>query len=137
MENFTVFLSENTTLMRISRFEDILAWQKGQDLAVEVYLTLHEIKDWDFRSQINRAAVSVSNNIAEGFDRHTNKEFIKFLTVARASCSEVKSMLYLAERLGYLEKHKSIQLLLLTVEISKMINGLIKVLRKPYNSTSN
>lgn len=76
--------------MKVTSFEDLIAWQKAQDLAVLIYGEFKEIRDFSFKDQICRAAVSVSNNIAEGFERHTNKDFIRFLFIARGSCSEVK-----------------------------------------------
>jgi four helix bundle protein len=70
----------------------------------------------------------VSNNIAEGFDRMSDKEFVRFLYISLASCSEVKSMLYLTERLNYLGKEKTKFLIDKSEEISRVIRGLIKVL---------
>ena len=112
--------------MKIQRFEDIIGWQKAQDFTVEIYNCFRDNKDWDFRNQICRASVSISNNIAEGFDRSSNADFRRFLFMSLASCSEVKSMLYLAERLTYLPKEKALELILSVTEISKIITGLIK-----------
>ena len=114
--------------MAIKCFEDILAWQKAQDFTVLIYKNFKDMKDWDFRSQICRAAVSISNNIAEGFDRGTKPDFKRFLYIALASNSEVKSMLYLAVRLNYLDKENSKSLISQSQEISRIINGLIKAL---------
>jgi four helix bundle protein len=96
--------------MKIQKFEDIIAWQKAQDLAVIIYKSFEKSKDFGFKDQIQRASVSISNNIAEGFDRMNDKEFVRFLYIAQASCSEVKSMLYLATRLNYLDEEKTKQL---------------------------
>lgn len=115
--------------MKISSFEDLIAWQKAQELTVGIYKSFNECKDWVFRNQICKAALSISNNIAEGFDRYTNKEFINFLIIARASCGEVKSMLYLADKLGFLTIDKAHIFICKSAEVSKMINGLIKVLK--------
>ena len=112
----------------IRSFEELKIWQKSQDLAVVIYQQFAELKDFGFKDQIQRAAVSMSNNIAEGFDRNTNKEFARFLYIAKASSAEVKSMLYLAERLNYLEPVICQELRDKTDEISKMIHGLIKSL---------
>jgi four helix bundle protein len=119
--------------MKIQRFEDLIAWQKAQDFAVEIYNLFNGNKDWDFRNQICRASVSVSNNIAEGFDRLSRAEFRRFLLFSLASCSEVKSMIYLAKRLGYLNAKNEEILLAKAFEISKIITGLIKYLesKKP------
>ncbi len=112
--------------MKIEKFEDIIAWQKGQDLAVEIYKNFGGLKDFSFRDQICRASVSVSNNIAEGFERGYDKEFARFLFIAKASCAEVKSMLYLAVRLNFLQREKAVLLMSNCDEISKIIRGLIK-----------
>ncbi|MFA6150247.1 MAG: four helix bundle protein [Chitinophagaceae bacterium] len=114
--------------MAIQKFEDIIAWQKGQDLAVLIYNQFRDNKDWDFRNQICRASVSISNNIAEGFDRSSNPDFKKFLFYSLASCSEVKSMLYLTQRQSYLETRQSEILIQQTTKVSKILNGLIKSL---------
>ncbi|HAW19907.1 MAG TPA: four helix bundle protein [Flavobacteriales bacterium] len=115
--------------MKIQRFEDIICWQKAQDLAVLVYKHFDETKDRSFRSQITRASVSVSNNIAEGFNRSSDKEFVRFLNIARASCDEVKSMTYLAHRLGYIDVSVKSKLLDNCEEVSRVIYGLIKALK--------
>ena len=112
--------------MAIQKFEDVVGWKKAQDLAVEIYESFRDLRDFGFRDQITRAVVSVSNNIAEGFDRSGNREFIRFLYIASASCSEVKSMLYLSERLGYISIEKRENLMGKTIEVSKIINGLVK-----------
>jgi len=115
--------------MKIIKFEDIIAWQKAQDLAVEIYQIFKASKDFGFKDQISRATISISNNIAEGFDRSSNADFKRFLFISLASCSEVKSMLYLAERLNYLDKNKVKFLRNNCDEISKIISGLIKSLK--------
>ena len=82
--------------MRIEKFEDIIAWQKSKEFALEIYNLFENCKDYSFRDQIQRAAISVMNNIAEGFERKSNKDFQKFLFISKASCGEIRSMLYLA-----------------------------------------
>jgi four helix bundle protein len=115
--------------MKINAFEDIQAWQKAQDLAVFIYKNFGSIKDFSFKDQICRASVSVSNNIAEGFDRDTDKEFIRFLMIARASNSEVKSMLYLAKRLEYIQENTFQEGIELNVYIGRLINKFITYLK--------
>ena len=115
--------------MKIQKFEDLIAWQKAQDIAVDVYASFKELKDWSFRDQICRAVISISNNIAEGFDRQSKKEFIRFLYISLGSNSEVKSMLYLAKKLNYLNNTDTEMLKAQSIEVSKIITGLIKSLQ--------
>lgn len=114
--------------MVIKKFEDIIAWQKGQDLAVEIYREFGGITDFRFRDQITSAVVSISNNIAEGFERESNADFKRFLNFSLGSCSECKSMLYLAQRLNYISNETGERLRNSSIEISKIINGLKKSL---------
>jgi len=112
--------------MLIQNFEDSQVWQKGQELAVLVYQVFRDSKDFGFRDQIQRAAVSISNNIAEGFERQTNKELIHFLYIAKGSCGEVRSMYYLAIKLGYINGTQFNEACVLSFELSKMLGGFIK-----------
>lgn len=82
--------------MKFDRFEEIIAWQKSKDLYKEIYLLFENSKDYSFKDQIQRATVSIMNNIAEGYERRTNNEFKHFLYIAKGSCGEVRSMLALA-----------------------------------------
>ena len=114
--------------MRIEKFEDILSWQKGRELTLSIYRTFENSSDFGYKTQIERASVSIMNNIAEGFERKSNKEFKYFLFVAKGSCGEVRSMLYLAQDLGKIDKEKFNVLYELSIEISKLLSGLIKTL---------
>ena len=116
--------------MAIQRFEDIIAWQKAQDIAVDVYSIFGSIKDFGFRDQICRASVSISNNIAEGFNRSSDKDFSRFLYISLGSCSELMSMLYLAHKLKYIDEQQKTTLLDKSNEIAKIIRGLIKSFNK-------
>ncbi len=118
--------------MKIDRFEDIIAWQKAKEFTVLIYGAFGTLKDFGFRDQIRRASVSIMNNIAEGFERKTDKEFLHCLYVAKGSAAEVRSMLQLAGELNYLESHKFSELEEKSLEISRILSGLIKSLyRKP------
>jgi len=114
--------------MKIEKFEEIIAWQKAGELSVKVYSQFKDCRDFGFKDQIQRASVSIMNNIAEGFERRTNKEFINFLYIAKGSCGEVRSMLYLALKLKYISEADSKIFYNLSVEISKAIAGFIKTL---------
>ena len=125
MESLKVIEFEVT---RIERFEDIKAWQKAKDLSVTIYRLFKNSKDFGFKDQIQRASVSVMNNIAEGFERKGNKEFAYFLYVAKGSCGEVRSMLILAKELDKIRDNDFELLFKQAEEISRMISGFIKTL---------
>jgi len=114
--------------MVIRRFEDIIGWQKAQDLAVVIYGLFGGLRDYGFKDQICRAVVSVSNNIAEGFERDSDADFRKYLIIAKGSANEVKSMLYLAARLDYIQSAERELLSDQIDEIRKILSGLIKSL---------
>lgn len=114
--------------MKFNKFEDIIAWQRAGFLTTEVYTLFRDNKDYGFKDQICRASVSIMNNIAEGYERQGNKEFKRFLYIAKGSCAEVRSMLYLAIKLNYISMNDFTKLKQETIEISKMLSGLIKTL---------
>ncbi|HEY9081933.1 MAG: four helix bundle protein [Vicingaceae bacterium] len=114
--------------MKIDRFEDIIAWQKSKQLTLIIYKEFKDSRDFGFKDQIQRAAVSVMNNIAEGFERKSNNEFKYFLYIAKGSCGEVRSMLYLAKELNTISKESFDEKYQLAEEISKVLSGLIKTL---------
>ena len=113
---------------RIEKFEDIIAWQKANSIAIKIYKIFCDSNDYGFKDQIQRAGVSISNNIAEGFERMGDKEFKKFLYIAKGYCAEVRSMLYIGLKLNYLTKNQFNDLYYLSVEISKLLSGFIKKL---------
>lgn len=114
--------------MKIERFEDVIAWQKARVLTVKIYTLFRESKDFGFTNQIQRASVSIMNNIAEGFERKGDKEFKYFLFIAKGSCGEVRSMLILAKDLELISTNEYSELHDLSEEISKILSGLIKTL---------
>lgn len=108
--------------MTISSFEDILAWQKAKQLTISIYSLTKGIPDRGFNSQLQRASVSIMNNISEGFERKSNKELKQFLYIAKGSCGEVRSMLGLLTPLGYATAEQTASL----SEASKLLAGFIK-----------
>lgn len=114
--------------MKIEKFEDILVWQKAKNLSLLVYELFKHNKDYGFKDQIQRASVSIMNNVAEGFERKGDKEFSRFLYIAKGSCGEVRSMLYLALELRYISEKDFHKTYNNSVEISKMLSGFIKAL---------
>ena len=119
--------------MAVKNFEDLNVWKQARQLTQEVYrLTKTEkfLKDFGLRDQIRRAAISVMSNIAEGFERGGNQEFVQFLYVAKASCGEVRSQLYLALDQEYATANDSEKLLQSFKRLSGMISNLITYLRQ-------
>ncbi len=114
-------------------FEDLIAWQKTRILVRKV----HEVsnkglfkKDYSLRNQICRASVSAMSNVAEGFEREGDKEFVQFLSQAKASCGEVRSQLFVALDLGYVNEVEFNALRNLALETSRVIAGLIGYLKQ-------
>jgi four helix bundle protein len=118
---------------RFKSFENLDGWKKAREFNKLIYITTNSEsfnKDFDLKRQIRRASVSISSNIAEGFERNTDKEFIHFLYIAKASAGEVRSQLYLGYDLNYLNTENFNDLKFKIVEVSKLISGLIKYLKK-------
>ena len=114
-------------------FEEIAAWQKARQLTKEIYLVTASgkfAKDYDLRNQIRQASVSIMSNIAEGFERDGSSEFNHFLSVAKGSAGEVRSQLYVAIDQNYLEASGFDMLLNRTIEVSRIISGLMSYLRR-------
>ena len=121
----------------VKRFEELDCWKTARALTAMIYARARAgelSKDYGFRNQICRAAVSIMSNIAEGFESQTQSKFIDYLGHAKASAAEVRSDLYVAEDLGYFSKEESAQALDLVELCSKQIYGLIKYLRSLPNS---
>ncbi len=110
-------------------FEDMIVWQKSREFVKEIYKTFQTCKDYSFRDQIQRAAISVMNNLAEGFERKGDKEMARFWTISLSSCAEVRSMLYAGEDLKYVSTAKANELRLLGMLIRKMTLALIRSVR--------
>lgn len=105
-----------------------MSWKKAKELTILVYKLFLDSHDFGFIDQIQRASISIMNNIAEGFERKSNKEFKHFLFIAKGSCAEVRSMLYIAKELKNISDEEFRKLHGLSEEISKLLSGLIKTL---------
>ena len=110
-------------------FEDLQIWQRSRVLTNEIYEAFEKIRDFDFSSQIQSTAVSVMNNISDGFERRTKKDFAHFLDLSKGSSGEVRSMLYLAEDRRYIEKSSAERLRLEYKDLSQSIGALASKLR--------
>ncbi|MFJ4258200.1 MULTISPECIES: four helix bundle protein [Pseudomonas] len=106
-------------------FEKLLVWKRSKNLAVEMYQAFAGCRDFGFKSQITRAAVSVPSNIAEGMERSGSREKVWFLSVAKASCAELRTQLIIASEIGYLPSDLANLWITETRELSRMLAGLI------------
>ena len=114
-------------MSRIERFEDLIAWQKARELTIQIYRITRLgsfAKDFGLVGQIQRAAVSTMSNIAEGFERGGRGEFQQFLSIAKASCAEVRSQLYVALDIGYLDQATFNELMGKAEEVGRIVGGL-------------
>jgi four helix bundle protein len=112
---------------KVERFEDLIAWQKSRILTQAIYQITRQSdfsRDFGLAGQMQRAAVSIMSNIAEGFERSKAGEFHQFLSIAKSSCAEVRSQLYVALDVGYLDQTKFNQLLTQAQEVARIIGGL-------------
>jgi four helix bundle protein len=116
----------------IKKFEDIEAWQEARILVLSIYAVTNNgdfAKDFGLRDQIRRAVLSIMSNIAEGFERGGPKEFARFLVIAKASAAEVRSQLYVAKDLKYIEESMFETLQSSVIIISKKLSNLIKYIQ--------
>ena len=116
-----------------SSFEELKAWQLSRQLVRDLYAVsrVGDLSlDWGFRNQLSRAALSIMNNIAEGFARNSDREFARYLDIARGSATEVKSMLYAALDIGYISQQQFEQLAQGTNQTLSAISGLSRYLRQ-------
>ena len=111
------------------RFEDLDVWKKSARLSADIYRQLRELKDFGFKDQITRSGLSVPSNIAEGFERESQKEGITFLSYAKGSCGELRCQIYIGMDIDYIPKDIGKEWLEKATEISAMISGLIKTKR--------
>src|SRR5687767_11424021 len=108
------------SMSKVERFEDFVAWQKARVLTRDVYIATRQAafaRHFGLAGQIQRAAVSTMSNIAEGLERGGSREFHQFLSVAKASCAEVRSQLYVAADIGYLDQPTFDRLLVQAEEV--------------------
>ncbi len=126
--------------MATSTFEDLEVWKRGCQLAVDVCVATHESRNFSLKDQMQRAAISIPSNIAEGAERDSEGDFMRFLRISKGSCGELRTQLYIAERvqkaLGQPAPENSREMIKETREISAMLQGLIRSIdsRRSQNS---
>ena len=122
---------------RIERFEDFVAWQKARVLTGRIYEVTRQgnfAKDYGLKDQIQRAAVSIMSNIAEGYERGRPTEFHQFLSIAKASCAELRSQLYIALDAHYITQEVFNELMSKATEVGQIIGGLRLAVEKRRDS---
>lgn len=119
--------------MQYMRFEELPVWKKAKELAVRIYKATQQgkfVKDFSLTQQIGRSSISISCNIAEGFERGSQKEFIQFLYIAKGSAGELRTQLLLATELGYLDEKISKDLRNEVIQTSEQLGALIMALKR-------
>ena len=111
------------------RFEDLDVWKRSARLSADLYKELRDLKDYGFRDQITRSGLSVPSNVAEGFERESQRDCIKFLNYAKGSCGELRCQIYIGMDIGYIPKDIGRKWIAETTEILAMLSGLIKTKR--------
>jgi four helix bundle protein len=116
--------------MAYQSFEDLEVWQRGCRLAVDVFRSFAKCRNFTMQHQVQRAALSVPSNVAEGYERNSNKEFIRFLNISKGSCGELRTQLYISRKLDFLNKETFDRLIKESKEISAMLHGLSTAVAK-------
>lgn len=107
-------------------FEQLEVRKRSCRLCADLYKSLESCRDYGYRDQVTRSALSVPSNIAEGYERNSSREFGRFLKIAKGSCGELRTQLYIGIEAGFLEKGYAMSLIGEATEIARMIQGLIK-----------
>lgn len=113
----------------MSRFEDLEVWKRSARLSANLYKAMADLKDFGFRDQITRAGLSVPSNIAEGYERNSDKELANFLNYAKGSAGELRTQTYIGMEIGYIPRETGKEWIQECEEISKMLHGLIRTVR--------
>jgi four helix bundle protein len=122
---------------KVERFEDLVAWQKARELTRNIYQATRQgvfAKDFALSNQIQRAAVSIMSNIAEGFERGSRGEFHQYLSIAKSSCAELRSQLYVALDIGYIDQQHFDRLLANAEEVARIVGGLRVAVERQRNA---
>ena len=117
---------------KVEKFEDLEVWKEGLKLSIDIYKLFKSTRDFAFRDQVQRSAVSIPSNIAEGYERQTNKEFIHFLFIAKGSCGELRSQIHIAKAVGMITKEEAEEIMDKTKKISAMLYKLIEARKQRF-----
>jgi len=124
-------------MSEINSFEDLEVWKRGCQLAVDVCVSTDDSKNYGLKDQMQRSAISISSNIAEGSERDSTADFLRFLRYSKGSCAELRTQLYISERirkqLGQSSLNGSSEMISETLQLSKMLQSLINSLKRRLN----
>ena len=119
---------------KITSFEDLIIWQKAQELAVKIYQLADSnkfiVKDFTLKDQLKSAAISISDNIAEGFEYNNNPDFHRFLRIAKGSCGEIRNKILFVKRLKYIDESTGVNLIEEIRQLGRQIGELIKKVKQ-------
>ena len=115
--------------MAYASFEDLEVWKKGCRLAVRIYEILNDCRDYGLKDQMTRASVSISSNIAEGAERDSKAEYIRFLHIAKGSAAELRTQVYIARKIAVITDEVQKEITDELKAISSMLHALIKSLK--------
>lgn len=110
-------------------YEDLIVWRRSKDMVIMVYKALKGTREFKFKEQMTKAAISIPSNIAEGYERRSSKEFVKFLGYSKGSASELKTQIQIAREIGIIKEQTAQNLTNEITEINSMLAGLIKSIK--------
>jgi len=112
------------------RFEDLDVWSRAKDLSVEIYRQTAKLRDYGFRDQITRSGLSISSNVAEGYERQSIRECLNFLSYAKGSCGELRTQVQIGKEIGYIIEQTADRWTKEAIEISSMLHALMQSRKK-------
>jgi four helix bundle protein len=111
------------------KFEDLLVWKRSARLCADIYKAFSDARDFGFKDQITRSALSIASNIAEGYERDLDRDRARFLSYAKASCAELRTQVYIGLEIGYIHQPEGQRWIAETRELSKMLYALMRTIR--------
>ncbi|MBK8054895.1 MAG: four helix bundle protein [Saprospiraceae bacterium] len=119
-------------MSKIESFEDLHVYQSGLSMAIDLYKKLANCKEYSLKDQICRSGVSIPSNIAEGFERDYNKDFIRFLRISKGSSGELRTQIYIAEAIGIIDPETAKDIIAKCRHISAMLGSLIRTRQEKF-----
>ena len=116
--------------MGYQSFEDLEAWKRACRLAVRIYRELKDCRDFGLKDQLTRSAVSIPSNIAEGAERGSKQEYIRFIHIAKGSAAELRTQIYIAGEIGLLDNPITTEMISELKQISAMLQSIVNTLKK-------